>query len=210
MLQKIIKVNRELEDRLQTTEARLESQTKELANYLTEARTDGLTGLNNRRAFDQLIEARYTLWTKENKVFSLAIIDIDYFKKINDTYGHQAGDIALQQVASLLKNFAIDGIEVARYGGEEFAIMISQPLEIAAATVDKLRKTVQTHRIDAEGKIIPVTISIGVAQIESDERPGKVMRRADEALYAAKMAVEIESIYMMANFVAALESLHRP
>lgn len=186
LLQQIISVNRELENRLQSTEERLENQTKELAGYLTEARTDGLTGLSNRRAFDQLIESRYVLWTKESRVFCLAIIDIDYFKKINDTYGHQAGDTALQQMAQLLKSFGVDGIEVARYGGEEFAVMISQPLEIAAASIDKFRKTVQNHRIEAEGKIIPVTISVGVAQIQPDERPGKVMRRADEALYAAK------------------------
>jgi diguanylate cyclase len=166
----------------------LESQTKELASYLTEARTDGLTGLANRRAFDQRIDERFARWTNFQTSFCLALIDIDFFKKINDVHGHPAGDRVLQEVAMQLRAFTGEGTEVARYGGEEFAILIDDSLESAAQAVDQLRASIAAKAIVVEGKSIPVTISAGVSLILAEERVGNLVRRADEALYAAKAA----------------------
>ncbi len=90
LLDKIVEANGQLQSRLDSAEEKLEVQTKQLAGYLTEARTDGLTGLANRKAFDQKLDECFAKWLATKKPFTLAIIDIDHFKKINDTYGHPA------------------------------------------------------------------------------------------------------------------------
>jgi diguanylate cyclase len=186
ILHQIAEANQNLQSRLDNAEERLESQTKELASYLTEARTDGLTGLPNRRSFDQKIDERFSQWTATKKVFCLGLIDIDFFKKINDTYGHPAGDTVLREIANQLRLFAQEGCEVARYGGEEFAVLIDLPLEAAAKMIDRLRDSIHSKPIMAESHLITVTISSGVSIILPEERIGKLVRRADESLYAAK------------------------
>jgi diguanylate cyclase (GGDEF)-like protein len=113
-------------------------------------------------------------------------MDIDFFKKINDTHGHPAGDAVLREVAAQLRMFSEKGIEIARYGGEEFAALLDLTLEQSAKLVDQLRATIQGLVIEADGVKIPVTISLGVSIILPDERIGKLVRRADESLYAAK------------------------
>jgi diguanylate cyclase len=186
LLQKITDANRSLQARLDQAEEKLDGQTKELASYLTEARTDGLTGLPNRRAFDQRIDERFARWSAHKKGFCLALIDIDHFKKVNDTFGHPAGDTVLREVAGHLQTFVENGIEVARYGGEEFAILFDNSLDSAAAILEKVRTAIQNRKIVSDGVHIPVTISSGVSLILPDERIGKMVRRSDEALYAAK------------------------
>jgi diguanylate cyclase len=186
VLQKISEANQLLQSRLDNAEEKLESQTKELASYLTEARTDGLTGLPNRRSFDQKLDERYARWISHKKPFCLVLMDIDFFKKINDTYGHPAGDTVLRAVAAQLRMFSEKGIEIARYGGEEFAALLDLSLEQSAKLVDQLRETIQNLVIEADGVKIPVTISLGVSVILNDERIGKLVRRSDESLYAAK------------------------
>ncbi len=187
LLRQISVANQDLQSRLDSAEERLENQTKELASYLTEARTDGLTGLANRRAFDQKVDEHFAKWMANKKLFCLALIDIDFFKKINDTHGHPAGDAVLREIAAQLRSFAADRFEVARYGGEEFAILLNLPIEAASKSIDQLRETIQSKDIQAEGKSIRVTISCGVSHILPDERVGKLVRRSDEALYAAKL-----------------------
>lgn len=188
LLKHIAEANQNLQSRLETTEERLESQTKELASYLTEARTDGLTSLPNRRAFDQKLDENFAKWMANGKMFCLALIDIDFFKKINDTFGHPAGDAVLRDIATQLRQFATDHFEVARYGGEEFAILMELSLDDATKSVDQLRQSIQDHKINLEGKAITVTISAGVSLILPDERIGKLVRRSDEALYSAKLS----------------------
>ncbi len=187
LLRQISEANGNLQSRLDNAEERLESQTKELASYLTEARTDGLTGLSNRRAFDQKLDEHFAKWTASKKIFCLALVDIDFFKKINDTHGHPAGDAVLREIAVQLRQFATDRIDVARYGGEEFAIIMDQTLDSAAKSVDQLRHSIQSREINADGKAVKVSISVGVSLILPDERIGKLVRRADEALYSAKL-----------------------
>jgi diguanylate cyclase len=187
LLARITSANNELKAQLEAAESRIESQTKELAGYLTEARTDGLTGLSNRRAFDHKMDERMQRWKASKKPFSLVLIDIDFFKKINDTFGHPAGDAVLRDLAIQLQTIQGDGIDVARYGGEEFAILADLTIESTAQRIDDFRKSVQARIIEAEGVRIPITISCGVSKIGSDERLGNLIRRSDEALYAAKM-----------------------
>jgi len=187
ILRQITDANQNLQSRLVNAEERLENQTKELASYLTEARTDGLTGLSNRRSFDQKLDEYFAKWMASKNAFCLAIVDIDFFKKINDTHGHLAGDAVLRDMAAQMRQFASDRIDVARYGGEEFAILFAQPLDSTVKMVDEFRKSIQAKQINADGKQIGITISVGVSLILQEERVGKLVRRADEALYSAKL-----------------------
>lgn len=187
LLDRIVDANSQLQTRLDSAEEKLEMQTRQLAGYLTEARTDGLTGLANRNAVDKKLDECYAKWQQTKHPFVLALIDIDYFKKINDTYGHPAGDAVLREMSTRLKEISNDAIIVARYGGEEFAMIFDCEVKEAAKIMDRLRLTIAGKTIEAEGHTISITISSGVARIMSDERIGKLVRRSDEALYSAKV-----------------------
>ena len=186
ILDKIVQANSELQSRLDSAEVKLESQTKQLAGYLTEARTDGLTGLSNRKAFDQKMDECFAKWQHSKQPFTLALIDIDHFKKVNDTYGHPAGDIVLQEMSKQLQEISNETIMVARYGGEEFGVIFDGDITHAANVMEKLRVAVAAKTIQAEGHTIKISISSGVARILKEERVGKLVRRSDEALYTAK------------------------
>jgi diguanylate cyclase len=188
LLGQIVVANRELQSRLDNAEKKLEQQTHELAGYLNEARTDGLTGLANRRAFDQRIDECFKNWTERKQIFSLALIDIDHFKKINDTYGHPAGDAVLKEVSNRLRGHDESCLLVARYGGEEFALLFAEPLQVAASKMEAIRLVIQNTAVTAEGQTIKVTVSTGVSEISADDRIAKLIRRSDEALYSAKMS----------------------
>ncbi len=187
LLQQIMNVNEQLQHRLDSAENRLEKQTDQISDYLAEARTDGLTGLSNRRAFDKSLDELFVHWRRSDKKFSLCLIDIDYFKKINDNYGHQAGDEVLARLAITLSTELGEAACVARYGGEEFAVLSNLPLQAAAEELEKLRKEVAALEISFEGKVIPITISVGCGEIQADDKVGGLVRRADEALYASKL-----------------------
>ena len=187
LLSQIMNANQELQKRLDDTEKRLESQTVQISSYLTEARTDGLTGLLNRRAFDKATDELFAAWTSKKQTFALGLIDIDHFKQINDTYGHPAGDAVLKHVAQAIQNEMRDAACVARYGGEEFGVLMLSSVEDAAAALDRLRAKVGQIEVLHEGKRITMTLSAGASQIQVDEKIGKLVRRSDEALYAAKL-----------------------
>lgn len=186
ILDKIVQANSQLQSRLDSAEEKLESQTKQLAGYLTEARTDGLTGLSNRKAFDQKMDECYAKWQQTKQPFTLALVDIDHFKKINDTYGHPAGDAVLREMSKQLQEISHETIMVARYGGEEFGLIFDGDITHAATVMEKLRIAVASKTIEAEGHTIKISISSGVARIMKEERIGKLVRRSDEALYSAK------------------------
>ncbi|QDT05796.1 putative diguanylate cyclase AdrA [Rubripirellula lacrimiformis] len=186
LLQQIMQTNGDLQTRLDEAEKQLEKQTRQIASYLTEARTDGLTGLFNRRALDTRMEEVFTAYRSGGRTFVIALIDIDKFKLINDNYGHQAGDQVLKQLASVLRTQLDGSLMVARFGGEEFAAIMDGPLRVAAATMNELRKHVADHPMQAGTKQIKVTISVGLSEPREDVIVAPVLRRADEALYAAK------------------------
>lgn len=188
LLDQIVEANQHLQARLESAEVKLDNQTKQLAGYLSEARTDSLTGLANRRAFDQKIDECFQYWNQTKKLFSLALVDIDHFKKINDTHGHPAGDAVLREVACRLREYSGQTLQIARYGGEEFALLFETNLQDTARVMEQIRQEMSAKAIQAEGKTITVTLSCGVAEISRDDRIGKLIRRSDEALYTAKMA----------------------
>lgn len=186
LLQQIMSNNDKLKVRLDAAEKQLEKQTSQIESYLTEARTDGLTGLYNRRAFDQKLEEFFTGYRNGGRSFVVTIIDIDKFKTINDTHGHQAGDIVLKQMAQILRTELDQAIIVARFGGEEFAVITNGPLRIVAEKMNEVRKLIAKTKMDTSETLIDITISVGLSEPRGDLVVGSVLRRADESLYTAK------------------------
>lgn len=150
--------------------------------------TDGLTGLYIRRYFEAMLEQEVRTSQRLVRETSLVLFDIDHFKKINDTYGHQVGDEVIRRVAALAKASQREGDLAARYGGEEFALILpGTPLELAWEVADRLRRLVQQTVMEYGGHRLQVTISLGCAstprQATSREQ---LIERADLALYASK------------------------
>ena len=155
LLQQIMTNSDQLQTRLDAAERQLEKQTRQIESYLTEARTDGLTGLFNRRAFDQKLEEMFIGYRNGGRSFVVVLIDIDKFKLINDTHGHQAGDRVLKQLAQMLRMQLENAIIVSRFGGEEFSIIMNGPLRIAAERMNELRKLVANSMMDTGEKLMP-------------------------------------------------------
>ncbi|MCC9606025.1 diguanylate cyclase [Blastopirellula sp. JC732] len=176
-----------LQERLKRAETLINEQTEQLAATLSEARTDSLTKLFNRRAFDEELHKRWALWNRKRRPFCVLLVDIDYFKKINDRYGHQIGDAVLQAVAKTLVQTTRDADYVTRYGGEEFAILLPETeLEKGNEAAQRILAAVREDVFREEAIEIPLTVSIGVAQVDDLAGPEELVAKADEALYAAK------------------------
>jgi diguanylate cyclase (GGDEF)-like protein len=157
--------------------------------YKQHAMTDGLTGLYNRRWFDQVYPRMFERSRQEKTPFSLVMLDIDFFKKFNDTYGHQAGDYALFMMGQVLKTHFRPTDIAARYGGEEFVVVMPHTTqEEALAASERVRLVVSQMELELpEGKKIPpITISLGIATLRDEEHPEVLHKKADEALYQAK------------------------
>jgi diguanylate cyclase (GGDEF)-like protein len=172
--------------RLARTIRELETNRKQLADQAT---TDPLTRLRNRRAFyDQSAQALENA-RRYRKPMSVVVIDIDFFKKINDTHGHQAGDAVLQAVANKLTEMMRAGDTVARFGGEEFAVLLPETNRLGTAVLaERLRQALEKMPISYEGRDIPVTASLGVATQEADQVDtiDELLNIADRRLYMAK------------------------
>lgn len=154
------------------------------------ASTDGLTGLVNRRAFDEHLKRLLNETDRFGQPLALILADIDHFKRINDTWGHEAGDDVLRQVSKKLVAGVRNVDVVARYGGEEFAILLPQT-SLAGATdlADRLRHAVEVQPVKFKGEELGVTISLGVASYPDAVRSRETLfRSADRALYEAKKA----------------------
>ena len=174
---------------------RSEAQTRALRRRLDEARRsaeeDHLTGLPNRRAFEVLFEESYRAARASAEVICVAFCDIDHFKKINDTHGHEAGDRVLKLVADSLALISNDSCHVARHGGEEFVMLFcGQKLEEALAKLDALREALAERRLVNRANDQPfgqVTFSAGIADVFACGDPRTALRAADTALYRAKL-----------------------
>ena len=187
LLAEIMQSNRELKQRLDVAENQLEQQTKQLESYLTEARTDALTGLANRRALDQKLEEAFFTFQKGNRpAFVLILVDIDHFKPINDEHGHPAGDEVLRQVATTMAQELKTAEIVARFGGEEFAAILPAPLRVAADRANQMRRMISHQQVAAGGASLSVTVSVGLCEVQEDRSLPSLIRRADQALYQAK------------------------
>lgn len=150
--------------------------------------TDALTGLYNRRHFDNTVEREFLRSKRYGGDLTIAIIDIDFFKKINDTYGHLCGDYVLKEVAYLISdNFRKTDL-VFRYGGEEFVALLTETsLESAKIPLERLRKKIENSDFIYDGQKINVTVSIG-ASVNNAKTVTEFLDNADKALYKAKNA----------------------
>ena len=156
---------------------------------VAEARTDALTGLKNRRSFDEELHRQFSQRQRQGIVFSLLLIDIDHFKQVNDTHGHLAGDLVLQAVARLLTKTLREMDLVYRFGGDEFAVICpGSRLHEAATAAERIRQTVEKTPVLLKDGSTPATLSVGVAEVDDPEIADGLLQRADEALYAAKHA----------------------
>jgi len=148
---------------------------------------DSLTGLYNRRHFESNLEREFLRAQRYNNKLSLALIDIDYFKNINDKYGHSCGDYVIKEVAYLALHTIRMTDMIFRYGGEEFTVILTEtPLESALIPLERLRESIENHNFKFRGQEIKVTISIGATSDTSVETFWQMFDAADRALYNAK------------------------
>ena len=158
--------------------------------------TDGLTGVNNRRFFDQRLHEELERARRDRVSLGCLFIDLDHFKKINDSFGHQVGDEVLRHVAQLIREQLRTIDVVARYGGEEFAVLLAQAdIDLSMEIAERIRKSIEQWEYDSEEIDMQVSVSVGVAttkQIDSSDDIGeiahKLVEAADQAVYRAKEA----------------------
>jgi diguanylate cyclase (GGDEF)-like protein len=154
------------------------------------AATDALTGLANRRTFDQKLLHHVGFYERYARPFAVLMLDVDSFKRFNDTYGHEAGDRVLKEVAAVLRSAVRDADLAARMGGEEFVVLLPEAgLRSAAEAAERIRRMVEVRAVPFEGRSLLVTVSIGVAAVpDCTDTAGSVLALADAALYRAKEA----------------------
>ena len=151
---------------------------------------DALTGLYNRRAMTERLAEHWALWQREGRPFSLALVDLDHFKRVNDTRGHPVGDEVLVQVAQRLRAQVRGHDMIARVGGEEFVVLMPRgDRREALALAERLCAALRATALPVKGAPVAITASIGVAMVQADDPDADaVLRRADAALYRAKAA----------------------
>ncbi|WP_076412021.1 sensor domain-containing diguanylate cyclase [Shewanella sp. UCD-KL12] len=154
------------------------------------SQTDGLTQLHNRRHWQICMQKEFDRHARYGDETSLVMFDIDHFKKINDTYGHMAGDKVIQHISHLLKQSLRETDCAGRYGGEEFSVVLAKTnAQDALNFADRLRKKIETTSLVYEGQSIKVTVSMGISDLQAQqENSGQWLSFADQALYEAKEA----------------------
>ncbi|HEY9746014.1 MAG TPA: diguanylate cyclase [Oculatellaceae cyanobacterium] len=173
------------------------STTSKVNKLQSLAATDGLTGLINRRQFNNQLDAEIARAKRYRKPLSLALFDIDNFKKINDFYGHQTGDRILRELGALLTGNVRESDIPARYGGEEFALILPETSQMDAYELLERIRTVIEHTVFClPDNPMTVTVSVGVAQLNPDNpKSYELIERADAALYEAKRQGKNRVIY---------------
>ncbi|MCL6310443.1 diguanylate cyclase [Pseudomonas syringae] len=185
---------REVASRLQGLAARVASMEQEALGFRThleeqrqKALIDPLTGLPNRAAWGERLEQEMARWQEEKNSLLVCILDLDHFKRINDGYGHLAGDKVLKIVANVLsKRLRADDF-MARFGGEEFVMLLpATPLATGLTLLDELRAAVESCPFHFKGERVTITVSIGLTAFRPSEKSDTAIKRADQALYKAK------------------------
>jgi len=180
--------NEKYRTQLKDANVKLQEQEKLIGEIRSEAKTDFLTKIPNRRALEARLKEELNRVRRHGGTFSLVLFDIDHFKQVNDRYGHQAGDKVLQATASIIKEHIRSSDSVYRFGGEEFALVLPETAARAARIVaDKVRSALSRVSVRYELAKIQVTISAGVAEVEETSDSQKsLISKADAALYQAK------------------------
>ncbi|MBA3582671.1 MAG: GGDEF domain-containing protein [Gammaproteobacteria bacterium] len=184
----------ELHDKVSTLFSRLdkmEQQSTQLLSELTETRAqhqlDSLTKVPNRQTLDERLKHEVMQAQLHNKSLVLAVLDVDFFKKVNDQYGHLAGDKVLRAVGKVLNKNLRPNDFVARYGGEEFVMLMPHtPMEAATHVCERLRLAIADCPFHSRGARVPITVSMGITDYRMGETPEQCFKRADQALYQAK------------------------
>jgi len=191
------------DQREQEVAARLQGLAERVANMEQEAQgyrehleiqrqkalIDPLTGLPNRAAWSERLDHEVNAWHQRGNNLSLAMLDLDHFKRINDGYGHLAGDKVLKIIATVLSKRLRPTDFIARFGGEEFVLLMpDSALADALAVGEALRAAIEACPFHFKGEPVTITVSMGVAQLQPGERSDLALKRADEALYKAKSA----------------------
>jgi len=188
--EKIRKDNETLEKKLELSTREIARLSEHLEQVRRDSMTDALTNLANRKAFDEQLDSACAAALAEGSRLSLAVLDIDHFKRFNDTWGHQTGDQVLRYVASVLGKAARSPRVAARYGGEEFALIFPQEaLAEVEAALEAIRKEIGSRslrRRSTNDDLGAVTVSIGFAHRRGGESAASLLGRADAALYASK------------------------
>ena len=182
--------SRMLQVQLDESKNEMQSLRQELAIAHETAKTDALTGLLNRRAFDQHLNQHIDAHKQNDVELCLLMLDLDHFKKVNDTFGHQVGDNVLRYTANLMKQHISEHHHAARYGGEEMAIIMpNTPFNKAMEIAEKIRSSLALHPLKRKGSkesIGKVTVSIGVSGFKRNDSIETLIERADQAMYQAK------------------------
>ena len=185
----LLNSNTWMQEDLRCTRYRLEEQAVEIDHARKEARTDALTEVDNRRAFDEKLHVLLDGWRQHGEPFVLILTDLDKFKWINDSHGHAVGDRVLKAVGARLKQATRDGDFVARYGGDEFAILLpGASLKVGGNLAEAIRCRIadKACRVAVRGGEISLSISIGVAAPRDGDTDESIIERADRAMYHSK------------------------
>lgn len=185
---KLLVLNQQTQHRLAQHEIRLQAQQRQLLDVTIAAQTDSLTGVLNRRSLDEELRRALQQFQQQGRPATLLLLDVDHFKPFNDTYGHQAGDQALKQLADVLVAHARESDVVTRYGGEEFAVIFRGAKAASVCQrAETMRAAISQVPILVDGNTLRIAASGGLTELEQGDDPDSVLKRADEALYAAKL-----------------------
>jgi diguanylate cyclase len=185
----VLEANHKLEDDLQYATLRMEEQAQELDRTRKEARIDPLSGVANRKGFDEKLQMMLGAFRRQGRPFVLALADVDHFKWINDTHGHPAGDRVVTGIGEFLRTMIRGEDYVARFGGDEFAIFLQTDLLTGINIIERMRAGVSKKNfgLDTENEgQAAVTFSIGVTGVVQGDTPESIFLRADQALYRSK------------------------
>jgi diguanylate cyclase (GGDEF)-like protein len=177
----------QLESKLEVARQEIEQRETQLAQVTQQARTDQLTKLPNRRAFEEHLAGAHARFEQGQSGYAVIMLDLDNFKSINDTYSHSGGDAALGVFGHILRESVRNCDQPARMGGEEFAVLLSgADASTATFVAERCRGRLESTQIRSGNAVFHFTVSAGIAVVCPGDSPEQLLRKADEALYAAK------------------------